>query len=86
MATNHNLPSPPPPKAFYTIEEVAELLGLHRATVSHYISSGQLRAARLGHRTVRITHEAVLDFLRTKEAETQASIRQGNKRRGKAKS
>jgi excisionase family DNA binding protein len=69
MTTNHSpeLPAIPTPKPAYTVDEVAALLGLHRVTVSHFVSKGELRVARLGHRTVRITHEALMDFLRAKE-------------------
>lgn len=67
MATNDAIPPLPPTKPAYTVDEVASLLGLHRVTVSNFIRIGELRAARLGHRTVRITHEALMDFLRSKE-------------------
>ncbi len=66
-------PPTPPSKPFYSIEEVASLLGLHRATVSGFISKGELKAARLGHRTVRVTHEALVDFLKSKE--DQSAVR-----------
>jgi excisionase family DNA binding protein len=70
MADNDTrLPRAPAQASFYSIEEVAELLGLHRGTISRFISSGELRAARLGHRTVRVTHEALMDFLKSKEQE-----------------
>src|SRR5690349_9188326 len=83
MATqSRELPTPPPPKPFYSIEEVANLLGLHRATVSGFISSGELRAARLGHRTVRITHEALMDFLHSKESEPPALPGRKNRQHG----
>jgi len=63
-----SLPEVPTAKPFYSIEEIVALLSLHRATVSGFISRGELRAARLGHRTVRVTHEALLDFLKSKES------------------
>jgi excisionase family DNA binding protein len=62
-------------KPAYSIGEVAELLGLHRATVSGLVNSGQLRSARLGHRTVRITHQALMDFLHQKEEESMRELR-----------
>jgi excisionase family DNA binding protein len=61
-------------KPAYTVGEVAQLLGLHRATVSGFVSRGELRSVRLGHRTVRITHEALMDFLRQKERETMDAL------------
>ena len=80
MATNNADKDPPPLKAAYSVDEVARLLGLHRITVSRFIGSGELRAARLGHRTVRITHEALMDFLRTKESESAEELRRKSKR------
>ena len=56
-------------KPAYTIAEVAELLRIHRTSVSRFIRRGELRVSRLGHRTVRITHEALMDFLRAHEEE-----------------
>jgi excisionase family DNA binding protein len=82
MATYYNVPSPPPAKAAYSVEEVAELLGIHRVTVSHLINRGELRAARLGHRTVRVTHQALMEFLRKKEEEAAQEIAE-RKSRGK---
>jgi excisionase family DNA binding protein len=67
MATNNEKRSEPGIKPAYTIAEVGALLQVHRATVSAYIKSGELRVARLGHRTIRITHEALMDFLRSRE-------------------
>ena len=67
---------------FYSIREVAGLLGIHPATVSGFVSRGELRAARLGHRTVRITHGALMDFLRAKEEES--ARKPTRRKRGKA--
>lgn len=65
MTTNEE--KEPGTKPAYTIAEVASLLHVHRTTVSGFIKSGELRVARLGHRTIRITHEALMDFLRSRE-------------------
>jgi excisionase family DNA binding protein len=67
MTTNDHERNESSAKPAYTITEVAALLQLHRATVSSFIKSGELRVARLGHRTIRITHEALMDFLRSRE-------------------
>jgi excisionase family DNA binding protein len=71
-------------KAAYSVSEAAALLGLHPGTVSGFIKNGELRAARLGHRTIRITHEALMDFLRQKEEESMRELR--GKAAGKKKS
>jgi excisionase family DNA binding protein len=84
MTTNRDqLPLVPPAKPAYTVDEVADLLGLHRVTVSGFISRGELRAARLGHRTVRITYEALVDFLRSKEVVIDPDKKSERKDRGK---
>ena len=83
MAT-HGSPEQPSFKPVYSVGEVAELLGLHRATVSAFISKGELRSVRLGHRTVRITHEALIEFLRAKEEATSKEQQRGKEREPKA--
>jgi excisionase family DNA binding protein len=56
-----------PIKPAYTLDEVAEALSVSRATITRLVSSGRLRASRIGHRTVRVSHEALMDFLREHE-------------------
>ena len=59
-------PTPEEPRT-YTIDQVAEILQVHRATVSRFIRSGELKVARLGHKTLRIRPEALDEFLRSRE-------------------
>ena len=47
----------------YTPTEVAHQLGVAPKTVRRWISLGQLKAAKLGHRTIRITHAELQTFL-----------------------
>ena len=54
-------------KPVYTLDEVADLLGVSRASVNRAVRAGKLRVARLGHRTVRVTDEALRDYLRAHE-------------------
>jgi excisionase family DNA binding protein len=54
-------------KPAYTLNETAALLGVSRATINRLIRAGRLRVARIGWRTVRVTDEAVRDFLRANE-------------------
>lgn len=56
-----------PTKVAYTLDEVAEALGVSRATVNRLIRAGELRVSRLGWRTVRVSHEALMELLRSKE-------------------
>src|SRR5437660_9534797 len=46
-------------RSFYSISEVAALLGVSRVSVWRWISAGRLPVARLGHRTVRIRRDDV---------------------------
>lgn len=46
---------------YYSVDQVAELLGLHVRTVRTYIRDGRLRATRVG-RQYRITHEDLEAF------------------------
>jgi excisionase family DNA binding protein len=82
--TTNGIPEQAAFKPVYSVTEVAELLGLHRATISSFISKGELRSLRLGHRTVRVTHEALMDFLRAKEDATNIKQRRGGKGEPKA--
>lgn len=45
--------------AWLTVAEVAELLGIHAATVRRLCRAGQLDAVRIGGRAVRISGESV---------------------------
>ena len=54
-------------KVAYTLDEVAEVLSVSRAYVNGLVRAGKLRVARIGHRTVRVSHEALTDFLRDHE-------------------
>ena len=71
---------PPPNKVAYTLNETAALLGVSRPTVNRLIRARGLRVARIGHRTVRVTDEAIRDFLRSTE-ETGGVPRSGTTRK-----
>ena len=59
--------STPTPKLAYTLNEAAEALGISRATLGRLVRRGDLRVSRLGWRTARVSHEALVDLLRSKE-------------------
>jgi excisionase family DNA binding protein len=46
------------PQELYSVEQVAERLGLHVRTVRNYVRSGRLKAVRIG-KQYRITREAL---------------------------
>ena len=50
-------------RPYYSVAQAAELLNVSRVSIWRWISSGKLSAARLGHRTVRISHEDLEDFM-----------------------
>lgn len=62
-----------PEKPVYTLDEAAELLGVSRAYVNRLVRARRLRVARIGQRTVRVTDEALRDFLRAQEQTGPAS-------------
>jgi excisionase family DNA binding protein len=49
------------PPRFYSIDEVADLLGVSPRTVRRWIKAGKLRAHRFGH--IRIAHDDLQDFI-----------------------
>src|SRR5216683_626996 len=51
-------------RSYYSISEVAALLGVSRVSVWRWINSGKLPVSRLGHRTVRVRHEDVQKMVR----------------------
>jgi excisionase family DNA binding protein len=67
-------------KPAYTLNETAALLGVSRDYLGRLIRAGRLRVARIGHRTVRVTDEAIRDFLRSAE-ETGGVPRSGATRK-----
>ncbi len=50
-----------------TIDEVAEIVGVHRDTVKQWLQDGKLGSVRIGHRTIRIMPDALDKFLRERE-------------------
>lgn len=53
-------------KEVYTPEQVAEKLSVAKATVLRWLKSGELRGAKLGHKTWRIREEDLESFLKSK--------------------
>src|ERR1700716_2769225 len=51
-------------RTYYSIGEVAALLGVSRVSVWRWISAGRLPVTRLGHRTVRVTRDDLLQIAR----------------------
>jgi excisionase family DNA binding protein len=46
-----------PARGYYSVSQVAALLGVNRVSVWRWIRAGQLPASRVGHRTTRIKHD-----------------------------
>src|SRR6266536_2374103 len=51
-------------RTYYSIAEVAAMLGVSRVSVWRWISSGRLPVWRLGHRTVRVKRDDLLQIVR----------------------
>ena len=51
-------------RTYYSIAEVAAMLGVSRVSVWRWISSGRLPVSRLGHRTVRVKRDDLLQIVR----------------------
>src|SRR5258708_3458020 len=51
-------------RSYYSIAEVAALLGVSRVSVWRWIRSGRLPVSRLGHRTVRVKRDDLLQIVR----------------------
>jgi len=58
----------PPLKALMTYDDIAEQLGVSRATVANWGRLGLFPVMRLGHRTVRVKAEDFREFLKTRTA------------------
>ena len=48
-----------PASPWLSLKEAAEYLGVTKATVRKYIAAGHLHAAKLGHRTVRVSAASI---------------------------
>jgi excisionase family DNA binding protein len=51
----------------YTAEQVAEILQIRKGFVYDLIYTGRLRAIRLSQRRIRVTEDALRDFLQQEE-------------------
>ena len=74
----------PAERGYYNVSEAARILGVSRMTISRWIRSGRLPAARLGHRTVRIRHDDLDQFLLEAGAATDQSWMVRHRRDGTA--
>jgi excisionase family DNA binding protein len=57
-------PAPAPVGAYLTVDQVAEQCGVKPATVRAWISKGELKAGRAGHR-IAVPPQALEDFVAT---------------------
>src|SRR5713226_6436668 len=51
-------------RTYYSIAEVAALLGVSRVSVWRWITAGRLPVTRLGHRTVRVKRDDLVRIVR----------------------
>lgn len=50
-----------PEKPFYSLDETADLLGVHRNTVKNHIKAGKIKAGKVGQQW-RIPRESILEL------------------------
>jgi excisionase family DNA binding protein len=53
----------------YSMEEVAERLGVSRSFAYDLVRTGALRTFKLGRRRRLVSHEALIDLIRDREAD-----------------
>jgi len=54
----------------YSMYEICEILNVSRKTITKYITSGELKAIRLGNQ-IRVTETALEEFLESKSIEVK---------------
>jgi len=54
----------------YSIFEICELLSISRKTINKYITSGELKAIRLGNQ-IRVSEISLMEFLEYKEVKVK---------------
>jgi len=71
-------------KEYYTVREMAEILGLHEKTVQRYIREGQIKAQKIG-KSWRVTKEDLEDFtgmsIERRSPEEQKTLKRKPKQR-----
>lgn len=55
--------TPIDPNFPYTVDETAEIMGVHRETVKEWFQEGRLVGVKLGYRTLRIQGSDLIDFI-----------------------
>jgi putative molybdopterin biosynthesis protein len=53
-------------KTFYTLEQLAKMLGVSQRTIMREVKAGKLRAFKVG-RALRFTSEAVQEYIQRQE-------------------
>jgi len=61
---------------YLTVQDAAEILSIHPRTVTKYLTSGQLRGAKMG-RIWRLDEKDVRDFFETVKDKTAEAINKG---------
>jgi len=57
----------PDGKLTKTVDEVAELLSVHRNTVLRWVNSGKLACTRFSRNSIQFTWDQVVDFVESRE-------------------
>lgn len=67
------------PRRFLTKAEVAEIYGIHPATVHTWITQGRLRVHRVGPRMIRLDRQHVYDVLGRPSDEPKPTGKRGKR-------
>ena len=58
--------------AVYTVEQVAEILQVHKDTVQEWVDLRKLASVKIGHKTVRILQSDIDRFVRDRRREADS--------------
>jgi excisionase family DNA binding protein len=74
MTTTSQLPSDFQKQAFYTPDELSQMLRVHVSTVREWIRTGQLFTYRLSERVVRIPLTSVMEMFGERQPVTHRTL------------
>jgi|WetSurMetagenome_2_1015567.scaffolds.fasta_scaffold22910_5 excisionase family DNA binding protein len=84
LAAEYTMNNWPDGKLTKTLNEVAEMLNVHRNTVQRWVKSGRLSCTRFGRNSIQFTFEQVVTFI--DECEHEIKINYPNRAKGGEKS
>jgi excisionase family DNA binding protein len=80
LMTEYTMNTWPDGKLTKTLNEIAELLNVHRNTVQRWVKSGRLSCTRFGRNSIQFTYDQVVTFI--DECEHEIKINYPNRAKG----